>query len=80
LQTNPWNDRAQIHAAFERVFDRFRGSILVVSYRSDGVPSPVELVELLKRHKPRVRVAHYGRYQYALSKNSTSGEMLLIAE
>jgi adenine-specific DNA-methyltransferase len=80
LQPNPWNDKARIHAAFDRLFERFRNSILVVSYRSDGVPSQAELVELMQRYKPHVRVACYGRYKYVLSKNAESDEILLIGE
>ena len=50
----------------------------MVSYRSDGIPSEAELVELLRRYKPHVHCAHTGRYQYVLSKNTHSRELLLI--
>lgn len=73
-----WTDKARIHAAFDRLFKRYRNSILVVSYRSDGVPSEAELASLLKQYKRHVRVEHYGQYQYVLSTNSEAGEILLI--
>jgi adenine-specific DNA methylase len=79
-QPNEWIDKNRIHTAFDRLFDRFRESILVVSYRSDGIPSEAELVSLLKKHKRHVRVEHFGQYKYVLSTNSESVEILLIGE
>ncbi|NVJ22272.1 DNA adenine methylase [Myxococcus sp. AM011] len=75
----PWTQPARIASAFEAVFERWKDSILVVSYRSDGVPSIEELKRLLQRHKRRVTVRERD-YQYALSTNQTSREVLLIAE
>jgi adenine-specific DNA-methyltransferase len=73
-----WTDKTRIHAAFDRLFRRYRNSILVVSYRSDGIPSETELVSLLRQYKRQVRVEHFGQYRYVLSTNSESGEILLI--
>nr|WP_217442684.1 DNA adenine methylase [Myxococcus sp. CA033] len=75
----PWASPARIASAFEAVFERWRDSILVVSYRSDGVPSVEELKRMLQRHKRKVTVRARD-YQYALSTNQTSREVLLIAE
>jgi len=77
--TNDWTDKRRIHSAFNRLFKRFKDSILVVSYRSDGIPSESELTSLLKRYKECVRAERYGKYKYVLSKNSRSEEILLIA-
>lgn len=77
-QPNPWTDKKQIHKAFDQLFSRYKDSILVVSYRSDGIPSESELISLLKRYKHRVQVEHFGHYQYVLSTNSRSKEILLI--
>lgn len=80
LRSRPseWIDKKQIHAAFDRLFQRYQRSILVVSYRSDGIPSESELVCLLKRYKRNVRVEHFGQYKYVLSTNSETKEILLI--
>jgi hypothetical protein len=78
LSPNEWTNKATIYGSFERLFHRYHDSTLVVSYRSDGIPSPQELTALLQRYKPNVRVAPYGRYKYALSKNNHSKELLLI--
>ncbi len=74
-----WADKNGITTAFDRLFQHYRQSILVVSYRSDGVPTEAELIALLQKYKKQVQVERYGQYQYALSKNSNSEELLLIA-
>jgi adenine-specific DNA-methyltransferase len=73
-----WNDKKRIHSAFNHLFERYQNSIIVVSYRSDGIPSEQQLVSLLKRYKRDVRVEHFGQYKYVLSTNSESKELLLI--
>ena len=77
---NAWTDKRKIYGAFERVFDKYADSILVVSYRSDGIPSKSELITLLKQVKTNVRVERRQNYQYALSKNRQSSEVLLIGQ
>ncbi len=77
---NPWNDPRACRDQFARLFERFRDSILVVSYRSDGVPPIAELVDMLRRVKARVSVVDGARYQYVLSTKRTSREVILIAE
>ena len=73
-----WSDKRFIYEAFERLFRRYRDSMLVVSYRGDGIPSELELVALLKRYKRTVHVEHFGQYKYVLSTNAESHEILLI--
>lgn len=77
---SPWTDKTRILDAFDRLFTQFEDSILLVSYRSDGIPSIAELKALLQQRKPSVTVHYYGQYQYALSKNRQSREVLLIGK
>jgi len=77
-QPNEWADKNRIHAAFDRLFKRYQRSIIVVSYRSDGIPSESELVSLLKRYKREISIEHFGQYKYVLSTDSMSEEILLI--
>lgn len=79
-QQNDWVDRNRIYGAFERVFERYEEGTLVVSYRSDGIPSESELIRLLSRFKSDVRIERFRNYQYALSKNKKSNEILLIGQ
>jgi adenine-specific DNA methylase len=75
---NPWVDKNQIFAAFERLIKKFADSTLVISYRSDGIPSIAELIKLLKKYKPDVVELKRKNYKYVLSNNH-SEEVLLIA-
>lgn len=77
-RASEWTDGKLVHGAFDRLFRRFDDSIIVVSYRSDGIPTEQELTSLLSRHKRRVQVEHYGDYKYVLSTNSESREILVI--
>lgn len=74
-----WVDKKQIHIAFDRLFKKFSKSMLAVSYRSDGIPSIVELKNLLRRYKPEVKEFRRKNYKYVLSNNATD-EVLLLAE
>ncbi|MBM3175414.1 MAG: DNA methyltransferase [Chloroflexi bacterium] len=73
-----WVDKNRIHDAFTRLFDRYKNSILVVSYRDNGIPSEHELFDLLKQHKQTVIEVKKKNYKYVLSTYS-SCELLFIA-
>ena len=75
---NEWCNKEEIHGAFERLFEKFKDSILVVSYRDDGTPTISELVDMLKKYKKPVEVKKLD-YKYVLSK-SASKEVLIIAK
>ena len=77
-RASEWTNKQLIGSAFEKVFRQFQKSIIVVSYRSDGIPSIEELVALLQKYKRNVRVEQYGQYRYVLSVNEETQEMLLI--
>ena len=77
-QPNPWTMADQCGRQFQRLFQHFRASILVVSYRSDGIPSIAQLTRWLSDVKPRVRVVWADPRPYALSTNRRSREVLLI--
>lgn len=73
-----WRNKHQIHSAFDRLFAKFRDATLVVSYRSDGIPSINDLTVLLEKYKRSVVRAETADYQYVLSRKP-SQEILLIA-
>lgn len=72
-----WCDKNKINAAFDQLFKKFQDTTIVVSYRSDGIPSIEELARLLKRYKNTIKEVRYGEYKYVLSNNN-SDECLLI--
>ena len=71
-----WTNKKEIHSAFDRLFRLFRDSILVVSYRSEGIPNREEMISLLEKYKDRV-VIREKEFKYVLSKNH-SHELLFI--
>lgn len=75
-----WSNKNRITAAFDELFRRNKNSILVVSYRSDGIPSPETLIELMKKYKESVEEVFRGNYKYALSKNGDSKEILIVGK
>lgn len=76
---NVWNDPKRNLAAFQRLFRKHADSTLVVSYRSDGIPSPDDLSRALRSVKRKVEICRFDRnYKYVLSTNSRSTELLLI--
>lgn len=76
---NPWCDKKNISKEFEKLFDNYRNSTLVVSYRQDGIPSIDELVAMLKKHEKKVSV-RFEDYKYVLSTKKNIKETILIAE
>ncbi|WP_294357589.1 DNA adenine methylase [uncultured Clostridium sp.] len=75
---NPWNNKKKILAEFDTIFSKFKDSILVVSYRDNGIPTHEEIVDLLKMYKSEV-VDVSKEYKYVLSTEK-SNEMLIIAK
>lgn len=75
---NIWADKNNITHGFEQLIERFKNSILVFSYRSNGIPSVESLIVLLEKHK-RHNELHYSReMKYALS-DTNSKEVLIIS-
>jgi DNA adenine methylase/adenine-specific DNA-methyltransferase len=76
---SPWCRKDEIHGAFDRLFAHFSDAILVVSYRSHGIPSEAELVAMMSKYKKKVQV-RYTDYQYALSRQRNGREILIIGK
>jgi len=73
-----WNNKKEIIDAFDRLFEKFKDSILVISYRSDGIPSEKQLIDLLKKYKKNVKEVKATEFKYVLSKRD-SKELLFVA-
>jgi adenine-specific DNA-methyltransferase len=75
---DPWITPSTCYRMLGRLFDHFRGSILAMSYRSDGIPTIPEIERLLGQFRPRVDVVDMGASQYALSTRRSTRQVLLI--
>jgi DNA adenine methylase len=60
----PFISRHTAYEAFDRLFDKFKNSIIVLSYSSNSIPNKADLTELLKKYKKYVRV-HQVEYLYS---------------
>jgi adenine-specific DNA-methyltransferase len=77
---SPWCDPRRIAGVFEAAIRRFAESAIVISYRSDGIPSIDDLTRCLERAGKRVTVVDAGQYTYALSRNKRSREVVLVGQ
>lgn len=75
---NEWCNKGEIHSAFMNLFKKFQDSLLVISYRDNGIPTTKELVEMLENLGKQVKIKEID-YKYVLS-NVSSKEVLLIAK
>lgn len=79
---SPFSYRREAHDAFDRLFQRFRRSTLVLSYSSNGYPNLDVLVRLMERYKSSVEVFerdhryHFGTHQAV--RRSRVSEYLIV--
>ena len=72
----PFARKDTVEAAFEELFKKFKDSILVVSYSSNGLPNKSSLLEMLKKYKKEVivhQVEHlysFGTHAHKVGKNA----------
>ena len=77
LNGSDWTTPQKIERSFECLINQFRDSTLVISYRSDGIPSIDVIVNFLETNNKSVSVYESRVMKYVLStKNST--EVLII--
>lgn len=76
---NIWEDKNKITSGFKELIEKFQNSIIVISYREDGIPSINQLVEILKEYGKEVSIETIN-YQYALSKKQNLKEVLIIGK
>lgn len=64
-----WPEKTLLISRFEKIIDIFKDSIIVLSYKSPGIPSEEELVSLVGKYKSNVSVERMP-YCYALNKSN----------
>lgn len=73
-----WTDKDNIFDGFCQLIEQFRSSILVFSYRSNGIPSIESLVGLLEKYGRHNDLRYSRDIKYALS-DIKSREVLIIS-
>jgi adenine-specific DNA-methyltransferase len=83
VKPDSWGDPKKRIELLDALFEKFRTSTLVLSYKRFGVPSIETLIKMLKRHGKKVQ-SHSRHYKYALNHQNGSAdlnrEVLLIAD
>ena len=73
-----WTDKDNILTGFRGLVENFRDSVLVFSYRSDGIPSIESLTGLLESYGRKNVLRYSGDIKYVLSDRQ-SKEVLIIS-
>ncbi|MTU28519.1 DNA adenine methylase [Parabacteroides merdae] len=60
------------------LISKHRNSIIVLSYTSNGYPSPDELKEVVMQFKNNVEVVSLGKHSFALNKHNEGREEILV--
>jgi DNA adenine methylase len=83
---SPFSNKLAAYNEFEKLFERFKDSIIAVSYSSNSLPTKEELTEILKVHKNHVSVYEvdhtysFGTQSHKIgNKNNRVKEYLFIA-
>jgi DNA adenine methylase len=82
---SPFDTKRTVYDAFERLFDKFKDSTIIVSYSSNSLPTMNEMLSIMKRFKSNVKVAEFShKYsfgtQHSNLKNNTVREFLFIGD
>lgn len=77
-QYNIWADKDNILNGFIQLIEHFKNSILIFSYRSNGIPSIENLVDILIKNNRHNEIRYSRDIKYALSETK-SKEVLIIS-
>ena len=76
---SPWASKRRIRSLLSQIYARFPDAVIALSYRSDGIPDPEELLADLRAVRGEVQQYDAGAYSYVLSTNRSSHELLFVA-
>ncbi|MFF7709840.1 DNA adenine methylase [Pseudomonas sp. NPDC007930] len=76
---SPWHKKASALDNIGAICRHFSQSRLVMSYRSDGTPTPAEIQAAMQACGRQVEIRTVRGYQYALSKNTGNEEIFIVA-
>jgi len=63
---SPFSSRVGVHDAFDKLFQKFRNSIMLISYSSNSLPTKDEMLALLSKYKKNIKVISIDyRYSFA---------------
>lgn len=65
----PFSKRDTAYEAFDHLFEKFKDSIIVISYSSNSLPTKEELIKMLKKYKKKV-VVHEIDHTYSFGNQN----------
>ena len=75
-----FDSKRTICGAFERLFDRYKGSVIVVSYSSNGIPTKDEMRDMLAKHKTVQVHEQDHRYSFGTHGHKVGSNMNQVKE
>ena len=77
----PFSNKENAKDAFDKLFDKYKKSIILVSYSSNCLPTLDEMVEMLAKYKKDVKVLSIDyRYSFANQKENMSSNKNKVQE
>ena len=77
----PFSDKENAKDAFDKLFEKYKKSIILVSYSSNCLPTLDEMVEMLAKYKKSVEVLSFDyRYSFANQKENISSNKNKVKE
>lgn len=80
----PFSRKESTYEAFNKIFEKYRDSILLVSYSSNSIPTEKEMIEIMKKYKDNVSVIpidytySFGNQKEAKTHRNSVKEFLFI--
>ena len=66
----PFSSRKDVYVAFDKLFEKYKENILIISYSSNSLPNMDEMLEMLKRYKQNVDVVPID-YKYSFGNQAS---------
>ena len=66
----PFSSRKDVYVAFNKLFEKYKENILIISYSSNSLPNMDEMLEILKKYKQNVTVVPID-YKYSFGNQAS---------
>lgn len=66
---SPFDSKTTVNKALDKLFEKFKDSILVISYSSNSIPEREEMIKLLKKYKKNVELKEID-YLYSIGNQN----------
>jgi DNA adenine methylase len=66
---SPFDSKNTVNDALDRLFEKYRNSIIVISYSSNSIPAKEEMIELLSKYKQNIELREID-YQYSIGNQN----------